>query len=843
MDARGSEVRPTIGLPARLSAVLVVVWTALVWFNWFGNNPVEPGQVWKALVAHGEIKPLNALRAWRGHLWLIFIVALMGLGARGAGMMLVRFLGGVSENRRPLFALGLGAGFAGLVGLGAGFAGLIFRPLAWVAVAIFAVAGLRGLRPSGFRSLITEGVWPFTLALAAGLWIALVGCLAPEGAFDALGHHMLHPAMFIEAHKIHGIPWHFLSNNPALMEMQYMGAMLLSGSVQSAKLVHFAWGLLVAGIIYRWSRESLEPKWAMAATAGFVLLPYVQLLMMWAYVDFGTAGYLALACWAVSSKPRQYVVAGVMAGLCIGTKIPGMFAPVLVASIILASHARRRAWVGAGIACLIVALPWGFKNYFMSGNPFAPLFPNFINTLWWDAGNYLRYNTELRSYETAFGAGLDAIRGFFTTPWTISIRNYGVLDEGGGVGGWFLWGFPLLLLFRSPGSVPVQAFLALGFVFLWLFVPRQTRYLLPAWPFACMAVAHAVRGLAKSVPLNRAVAWSTAGILFLMTAGALQRQHFIINPLPYVFGNETAEDYLARGLPGKPYSIRVAQWLGENPVQGKLLMLAEFRNGVYWGNRIIFQSSFDTPIFERFARESADTVRLGIKLKQAGVERGLYPQVGGSRMAAAYGTYNFSPDAGKRWRQFWEQSAWLEHSEEELYLVFGLRGKPLVPPLVPAKSVLPGLDEQWLAQTDSMVRPEAARAAVEYEAIARKTGSPCAWERAGVSFINSGQLEPAMSALRMAERLGRRTSVLYDALGYLESRGGRQLEAENCFRKALGLRPGQAEARRNLVSILAEVGRTREALELLKEGMAIDPGNTEFYELWARFAGGVPPPR
>jgi hypothetical protein len=838
MDVRGSATGGNAGLSARFSAVLVVAWTCLVWLNYFHYTPVDAGKLGRALTAYATINPLAALRVLPGHLWLLFTVALLALGARGAGMGAADFIGAGRGIRRELSSLALGGGIIGLALLGAGLAGLVFRSLAWVGILVAAYAGRKGLKVPQVRPLFAGGAWPFTLALAVGLWTALVGCLAPEGAFDALGHHMLHPAMFIEAHKIHGIPWHFLSNNPALLEMQYMGAMLLSGSLQSAKLVHLAWGLLVAASVYHWSREGLEPRWAMAAAAAFILLPYVQLLLMWAYVDFGTAGYLILACWAAASRPRKYVLAGILAGLCAGTKIPGVFAAVLVMAVLAAVRAPRRAWLWAGGACIIAALPWGAKNLLFSGNPVAPLFPGHIKTLWWDADNYARYNAELRSYEPRLGP---ALGGLFALPWKTSILNHGVLDEGGGMGGWFLWGLPLLLLLPVSGPARIPALLALGYFILWLFVPRQTRYLLPAWPLACITVAHSARALAKSVPLNRAVAWSAAGILGLLALAAIQRQHFLINPLPYVFGAENAEEYLARGLPGKPDSVRAAHWLGENPVRGKLLMLAEFRNGIYWGNRLVFQSVFDTAVYERFARESADSNRIGVRLRQMGIVRGLYPQLGGSRMADAYGTFNFSGQAGRRWRGWWERAAWLEHSEEERYLVFGMRGSPALPPLVPARSVLPGLDEQWLARIDTAPPEDPAQAAAAYRKIAVDTGSPAAWERAGVSFIKAGQPGAALAALRTAERGGRRTAMLYDAIGYLDSQAGRAESAASSFRKALALRPGLAEARTNLVSVLMELGQTAEALQFLREGMAIDPGNAEFYALWTRYTGGAPP--
>jgi len=833
-----------------LAGVIALVWTLLVWLNWFHANPVSPGKVWAAIAAYGTIRPGPALAAWAGHLRLIVVVVLLALAARGAGRPLAAWLRSGHGPRASLAALALGAGAIGLAVLGAGLAGLAFAPLALAAALAVAANGVRGWkvpRPARFFSARTAA---FSAALLLGLWVTLTGNLAPEVSFDALGHHLLHPSIYLEHHKVIAVPWHFLSGNPALLEMQYLAAMLLGGTPQAGKLVHFAWGLLVLAVIIAWARETLEEHWALAAAAVFLFLPYVQLVMMWAYVDLGAAGCLALTLWAVRA-PRKMALAGALGGLCAGVKITGVFAPVIAGALAIAGGARRREVLRAGAVFLAIAAPWGLKNWGFTGNPVAPLVPGIIPTLWWGAENYGRYNTELRSYAPTFDGGpVRALASLMAVPWGVSVHNAGTLDDGGGMGGWFLWGLPLLLLFGGGGGGTVPTLLFLGYLLLWLFIPRQARYLLPAWTVGAVACAHAARGLGRGGRLPAAVAWVAAAVLSLNAAGALQRQHFIINPLPSVFGKETSEQYLVRSLPGKPYSIHAQRWWHEHQRPGKLLLLSEYRTGVYWGPRAISQSVFDTPLFERFARETADASRLAVRMRQAGIRTGLYCAHSGYIVMSVYETFRFDPASARRWRDYWTTRSSCLYDQDDVYLYFSFDGHPAGAEPVPARGYLPGLDEQWLAGPEHELEEARAkgdagralaRAEGKFAGLVREYGSPATYERLGIVLLQSGKNGPALEAFREAERRGRRSSALYDALGYLYWQGGEASEAIAAFRRSLKLKPDLEEARRNLASVLESIGRRDEALRELHEGLGINPASRPLREALARLTGSAAP--
>ncbi len=300
-----------------------------------------------------------------------------------------------------------------------------------------------------------------------------------------------------------------------------------------------------------------------------------------------------------------------------------------------------------------------------------------------------------------------------------------------------------------------------------------------------------------------------------------------------------------RGLPGHPWSLAAQEWARTAPGIGRYLIATEYGCGQYWGPRAVIQSSFDTSLMERFARE-APPGRIGIRFRQAGIGTVMYAATMGFVMAAEYGTFNFDGGTAGRWREFWTKNAVLVHNQDDKFLFFSLAGRPTGKESVPASSVLPGLDEQWLGMTDRTMRSadiegwSAAalpRAAEEYRRVARSTGSPAAWERLGTSLLRMGRAAEARAALREAERRGRRSAVLFDAMGYLESRDGNAAQAAACFRRSLEFDPGLEEARRNLAVLLLDMGRREEAVRLVQEGLALDPGSMGLRELMLGISG------
>lgn len=172
--------------------------------------------------------------------------------------------------------------------------------------------------------------------------INLVGALGPELGFDALWYHLTEAKLFLQRHSLAPIPGNLLywSGLPRLGEIFYM---FLPG-----KLVHWAFGVLCAFLIYR------------LAGIPAALLFYSTLLVGWlsttAYVDLITTAFLLAAVYFRKLKRVLF--------------------------IILASAVKLQALV---FSLTITLLPWGILgilpfaliNWKATGNPVYPFLENF----------------------------------------------------------------------------------------------------------------------------------------------------------------------------------------------------------------------------------------------------------------------------------------------------------------------------------------------------------------------------------------------------------------------------------------------------------------------------------
>jgi len=341
--------------------------------------------------------------------------------------------------------------------------------------------------------------------------------------------------------------------------------------------------------------------------------------------------------------------------------------------------------------------------------------------------------------------------------------------------------------------------------------------------------------------------WAAAGLLVVHLGVAFDHEHFIINPEPVVFGAESPDQYLARGLPEKPYCVRMSRVLQERFGHERIIVVSQYGLALLWGGHALTQSVFDTPLIERWATDAADPAGIAKAFREAGVAYALYSMTGGFTIQNAYRMYGFTPAAAARWRAFWTTRAAVELNQDDRYLLVRFSGRPGPQPL---PGVVPGLDEQWLAPTDAAVlAAEQAgtvaaalpAAILEYARIAAATGLAGAFERLGTMRLRQADFSGARQALLEAERRGRCTAVLHDALGVIEARRDDPAAAVSRFRRALALDPGQVDARRNLAQVLWHLGDRGAALGVVREGLALNPDAGDLAALLASWAGGAPP--
>ena len=488
-----------------------------------------------------------------------------------------------------LYGLGLGFGFLGLLVLFLGLTGLVstavFYTLMILLTTLTLLPVLRFLpqiRPSRPTKLTT-----FYLCLTVGM--ALFIALLPPTSWDGLFYHLKGPKLYLEAGRIIGgidIP-HL--NFPSLFEMLFMLAMGLRGDV-TAKLLHFAFHGLLAGLTYLVARDMLRvPK---PGTAVLILysIPMLLNLGAYAYNDLALAFYqvaalAALHQWQKSNHKQWLILCGLWCGLAMGLKYTSFVAPLTIA-ILVAWHFRQqwqamiRPLFTIALPATIVAAPWYIKNWAFTGNPFYPFV---FNGRFWDSYRASAYAG------VGTGLGFDPI-GLLRLPHDLIL---GLQDASGDgqTGPLFLIFLPALLVYafsklgRRAGRpfTYILVFILVQYIF-WTYGVifsaglRQTRLLLPAFVALAPAIAWILADFAQfdhpQFSLHRFVNL-VLGIILTMNLVAQLLLWLPGAPWAYVIGSDSRDEVLQRYL-GTHYTAM--QTINTLPDDATILFLYEPRS-------------------------------------------------------------------------------------------------------------------------------------------------------------------------------------------------------------------------------------------------------------------------
>ena len=588
---------------------LLVLWLFFVLGSFFAvQKPFAAGNV----VAVGSVL-LNLLAA----IWLVAIS--LGLGAWLLNRLAADTFG---LGETVVLGTGLGLGLLGLLVFGLGLVGL-FHP--WAAYVITGGLSLAAA-PQLWRLFQQGRTWKFTnpphplvvVYLAVIGLLALLVALLPPTDWDGLFYHLTAPKLYLEAGRIVSgidVP-HF--SFPSLMEMLFAWAMLLRGDI-AAKLLHFSFAPLLAGLVYLTARRFLSQKSAWPAVVILASMPMLGTLAGWAYNDLALAFYqlaslYAALCFlqlAVSgqrsavSDQRLSIIAlsAIFAGLAMGLKYTSFVTPVVVGLLILwdalrttyhalrtTSHPLRSTFYALMpfllfcLIALLVASPWYLRNWFFTGNPVYPFLYGLFGGAFWD-----NFRTE---WYAAAGTGIgwrpSTLLGL---PWllTLGVRDANYWD--GRTGPLLLLFLPLVIgwaLFRRDDRPPalnaLLFYMAAQFAFwtlgvIWSRALWQSRLLLPG----LVALAPIAGWVWSELPrldtpqfsfsrfVNIAVVLTLA--LTVIDTGLLTQK---INPLPYLTGLESRDDYLTRRLGA--YYAAMQQINTDLPLESTIVFLWEPRS-------------------------------------------------------------------------------------------------------------------------------------------------------------------------------------------------------------------------------------------------------------------------
>ncbi len=333
-------------------------------------------------------------------IWRLAEMGIMLLAAAGYGWMCLRAVGiRAGMARTPLMwallSLTLGLGAVSYATLAIGLAGWLRPPVVWAMLLVGGVVATRRLVRPGVLS-VARPAWraaaalsrPFRMLLASLVLLAalsLVGALAPPLGADDLSYHLAVPKRYVAAHAIRFIPDKYYSNLPYTMEMLWTAAITIDDG-ELAQVLNWAIGLLAVAWIALLAREvGADHRAAVLAGFLFYSISTVGDLARSGNTEGGATTFLlatvvVLFQWRRRPQAPWVILAGALAGLYAGTKLPN---PVAVAMLalwlgVLAHTQRRNLRRAAGIVGLFglvaagVVSVWYVKTWVMTGNPVYP---------------------------------------------------------------------------------------------------------------------------------------------------------------------------------------------------------------------------------------------------------------------------------------------------------------------------------------------------------------------------------------------------------------------------------------------------------------------------------------
>ncbi|MFQ5612224.1 MAG: ArnT family glycosyltransferase [Anaerolineae bacterium] len=557
--------------------------TILAVLLWLGGITVA------YFIPHKPFDLSNVLALLRAGLAVGVWLALSLVGA-GLGRRLLPWLDSALPLDRLVLTTGLGLGLIGLFVLGLGLAGLLWRPLFWALLLAASalpplragmVDTLRDIRDLGWNTPEARFNRMLRAFIFTSLGLTFLLALTPDTAWDSLVYHLTGPRLYAGWGRLaHPVDIPYLGF-PQLVEMLYLAAMQLV-SDSPAPLIHFGYGLLAVGITAALARRLFNREIAWLAAAILLSAETILLEMTWAYVDlalifYGTAALYAFLCWREDAGRRWLALSGALAGLALATKYTALFVP-LALGLALLWHSRRargarlvrRAVTFAGPALLVV-LPGLLENWLTTGNPFYPfLLPGAFWDgwrSWWysRAGTGLAYTEPWRLLIAPLEATVFGIEGADSYSFSLGSLTIRGISYSAALGPLLLMGMPLwIVLWRHTSAVERDGmkqllwFCGLGYA-IWLVgvggsaLLIQARLLLPIFGALAVLAAAAFRRLEA---LHRPVfdiEWLAKVMIALVLALSLVSTglRFVReNPLPYLTGYQTREDYYLRTLGG-----------------------------------------------------------------------------------------------------------------------------------------------------------------------------------------------------------------------------------------------------------------------------------------------------
>jgi hypothetical protein len=220
---------------------------------------------------------------------------------------------------------------------------------------------------------------------------------------DALTHHLFIPNLYLKHGGIYEIPSMEFSYYPMNLDLLYMIPLYWRNDILP-KFIHFAFGLMTAGLLFGYLRRRLNAEYALLGALFFLSVPVIVKLSITVYVDLGLIFFsfgaiIYLLKWIENSfRLKNLIVSSLFCGLALGTKYNGLITCLLLVLLVPFTYSRttnqsggsktvsamgQLKGIGYGVIFICVSFlvfsPWMIKNYLWTNNPIYPLYNGWFN--------------------------------------------------------------------------------------------------------------------------------------------------------------------------------------------------------------------------------------------------------------------------------------------------------------------------------------------------------------------------------------------------------------------------------------------------------------------------------
>ena len=479
----------------------------------------------------------------------LLALAVLAASAWAAGSLVMRRFAWEGWAERLAVPAALGLAVLAHLGFLLGALGLLRSGVLVAAIVAIHCAGFKIWRAvftdlrrvSGWR--IVLGWTGLGLVVPIGLAPLFVLALYPPTAFDETLYHLPFARAFARSGALPALPTLKFPVFPALAELLFAETLLLADDV-ATHLVSLLAVLATAGLLLVWGRRAFSPWAGWIAAALYLGNPIVAHLAGTAYVEpllalFVTGALFAAWNYQDSGDRAWLLLAAAFAGTAAGVKYLGLFFAMAVFVDLVIGRRKLTAPILFALAAFVVLAPTYARIAVHTGNPIFPYLPGVFGSTAWDP-TVLKPVREIVVPET--------LVRFVRLPWDV-VFHRSALGQQPPFSPLYLLSLPLLLAgtFRD---VRVRRLVAIPLVWgvVFLFLPPDSRFLVPILPPLSLALAGAFSGLSRI----KKRFWLAAACALTFLPGWLYAGYRIARQGPPPATEGERELYLTRKLPLYP---------------------------------------------------------------------------------------------------------------------------------------------------------------------------------------------------------------------------------------------------------------------------------------------------